>query len=88
MTSQSAGRIEGPGAEDLFDEEGEEEDAQDHPHGGAKGRAGENQDGVETATGAQSETVELDAGAGQRRGEGPDQGGEAREESRKRRNSN
>ena len=36
MTSQSAGRIEGPGAEDLFDEEGEEEDAQDHPHGGAK----------------------------------------------------
>ena len=86
MTSQSAGRIEGPGAEDLFDEEREEEDAQDHPHG--VGRAGENQDGVETATGAQSETVELDAGAGQRRGEGPDQGGEAREESRKRRNSN
>ena len=72
MTSQSAGRIEGPGAEDLFDEEGEEEDAQDHPHGGAKGRAGENQDGVETATGAQSETFEPDAGAGQRRGEGPD----------------
>ena len=86
MTSQSAGRIEGPGAEDLFDEEGEEEDAQDHPHG--VGRAGENQDGVETATGAQSETVELDAGAGQRRGEGPDQGGEAREESRKRKNTN
>ena len=62
----------GPGAEDLFDEEGEEEDAQDHPHGGAKGRAGLNQIGVETATGAQSETFEPDAGAGQRRGEGPD----------------
>ena len=53
MTSHSAGRIEGPGFEDLFDEEGEEEDAQDHTHGGAKGRPGENQAGVEAATGAQ-----------------------------------
>ena len=53
-----------------------------------KGRAELNQIGVETATGAQSETFELDAGAGQRRGEGPDQGGEAREESRKRKNPN
>ena len=52
MTSHSAGRVEGPGAEDLLDEEGAEEDAQDQPHGGAQGRAGENQAGAEAAAGA------------------------------------